>query len=35
MGFAVTADQRVKLKERENKDKYVELAKELKKTIEH
>ena len=29
--FAVTADQRIKLKEREKKDKYLDLARELKK----
>ena len=33
--FAVTADHRIKLKECEKKDKYHELARELKKTMEH
>ena len=32
--FAVPADHRVKLKESE-KDKYLNLARELKKTVEH
>ena len=32
MDFAVPADHRVKLKEREKKDKYLDLARELKKT---
>ena len=31
MDFAVSADHRVKLKEREKKDKYLDLAWELKK----
>ena len=31
MDFAVPADHRVKLKEREKKDKYLDLARELKK----
>ena len=31
MDFAVPADHRVKLKENEKKDKYLDLAKELKK----
>ena len=31
MDFAVAADHRVKFKEREKKDKYLDLAKELKK----
>ena len=35
MDFAVPADHRVKLKEREKKDKYLDLARELKKTVEH
>ena len=35
MVFAVPADHRVKLKENTNKDKYLDLAKELKKTVEH
>ena len=30
MDFAVSADHRVKLKESEKKDKYLDLAKELK-----
>ena len=33
--FAVPADQRVKLKENETKEKYLNLAKELKKYMEH
>ena len=35
--FAVPADHRIKLKEWEKKDKYIELARELKKkqTMEH
>ena len=35
--FAVLADHRIKLKECEKKDKYLDLAKELKKktTVEH
>ena len=33
--FAVPADHRIKLKECEKKDKYVDLARELKKTMEH
>ena len=33
--FAVPADYRVKLKECEKKDKYLDLARELKKTVEH
>ena len=33
--FAVPADHRIKLKECEKKDKYLNLARELKKTIEH
>ena len=35
MDFAVLADHRVKLKENEKKDKYLDFAKELKKTMEH
>ena len=38
MNFAVSADQRVKLKESKKKDKYVDFTKELKKkqkTMEH
>ena len=31
MNFAVPADHRIKLKEREKKDKYFDLARELKK----
>ena len=33
--FAVPADHRIKLKEVEKKDKYLDLARELKKTMEH
>ena len=33
--FAVPADHRIKLKEFEKKDKYLDLARELKKTMEH
>ena len=33
--FAVSADHRIKLKEREKRDKYLDLARELKKTMEH
>ena len=33
--FAVPADYRIKRKECENKDKYLDLARELKKTMEH
>ena len=33
--FAVPADNRVKLKESEKKDKYQDLARELKKIVEH
>ena len=33
--FAVPADHRVKLKECEKKDKYLDLARELKKAMEH
>ena len=32
MDFAVPADRRVKLKESEKKDKYLDLARELEKT---
>ena len=35
MDFAVTADHTIKPKESEKKDKYLNLAKELKKTMEH
>ena len=33
--FAVPADHRIKLKECEKKDKYLDLDRELKKTVEH
>ena len=33
--FVVLADHRVKLKESKKKDKYLDLARELKKTVEH
>ena len=33
--FTVLADHRVKLKENEKKDKYLDLARELKKTVGH
>ena len=33
MGFTVLADNRVKLKENENKNKYQDLARESKKTV--
>ena len=33
--FAVPANHRIKLKGSEKKDKYVDLASELKKTMEH
>ena len=33
--FAVPVDHRVKLKESEKRDKYVDFARELKKTMEH
>ena len=35
VNFAVPADHRIKLKECEKKDKYLDLARELKKTVEH
>ena len=35
MDFAVPDDHRVKLKESEKKDKYLDLARELKKTVKH
>ncbi len=35
MDFAVPADHRIKLKECEKKDKNLDLARELKKTMEH
>ena len=34
MDFTVPADPRVKLKESEKRDKYLNLARELKKTME-
>ena len=33
--FSVPADHRVKTKETQKSDKYLDLARELKKTIEH
>ena len=33
--FAVPADHRIKLKECEKRDKYLDLARELKKAVEH
>ena len=33
--FAAPADHRIKLKECEKRDKYLDLARELKKTVEH
>ena len=35
MDFAVPVDHRVKLKESGKKDKYRDLARELRKTVEH
>ena len=35
MDFAVAADHRVKLKESEKKDKYLDLPRESKKTVAH
>ena len=35
MDFAVLADHKVKLKESEKEDKYLDLARELEKTVEH
>ena len=35
MYFALLADHSVKIKEIEKRDKYLDLARELKKTIEH
>ena len=35
INFAVLADHRIKLKECEKKDTYLDLARELKKTMEH
>ena len=31
MDFSIAADQRIKLKEKEKKDKYLDIARELKK----
>ena len=33
--FTVPAEHRVKLRENDKKDKYLDLARELKKTVEH
>ena len=33
--FAVPADHRINLKDGEKKDKYLDLARELKKAVEH
>ena len=35
VNFEVPADHRVKLKESEKNDKYLDLARELKKSVEH
>ena len=35
MNFAVPADYMVKLKESEKRDKFIDLARELKLTMEH
>ena len=35
LSFAFPADHREKLKENEKKDKHLDLATELKKTVEH
>ena len=35
MDFAVTADHKIKLKESKKMDKYLDLARELKKPMEH
>ena len=35
MDFAVPVDHKVKLKESQKKDKYLDLARGLKKTVEH
>ena len=35
VGFAVSVDHKINLKESEKKDKYLDLARELKKNIEH
>ncbi len=35
MNFTVPADHRIKLKECEKRDKYLDLARGLKKNVEH
>ena len=35
MDFAVPTDHRLKLRENKKKDHYLDLARELKKTVEH
>ena len=35
MDSSVSADHKIKLKESEKKDKYLDNARELKKTVEH
>ena len=35
MDFTVPADPREKLKEKETRDKYLDLARELKETMDH
>ena len=35
MDFAISADHRIKLKESKKRDKYLDFARELKKTMEH
>ena len=35
MDFAILADHRIKLKESEKRDKYLDLVRELKKTMQH
>ena len=35
VNFAVPADHSLKLKECEKKDKYIDIARELEKTMEH
>ena len=35
MNFAISADYRMKIKESEKKDKYVDLTRELKTTMDH
>ena len=35
VNFAVPTDHRINLKESEKKDKYLDLARELKKAVEH